>query len=393
MSLRHVIIGTGEAGIACATALRQAGHRSVVLVGMEPVAPYERPALSKPRQGFHQPMGADLSGLDFRRDARAIAIHRGQRFVELSTGLRLHYDRLLLATGAQARGLACDGSSRALGLRTLADAQAIYARATPGARVVIIGAGLIGLELAAQLVSRLCVVTVLETGPRAMGRAVPEGMATAITDRHRAAGVQMHFGTTVQSIHAAGVICADGAQFPADLVIAAIGAKPDVELAQSAGLACDNGILTDDRLATDDPAIFAAGDCARLDHPRYGRMRFESWRMACDQGTFAAAAMVGDEAKFDALPWFWSDQYDLGFQAVGLHDPSRPAVLRKTTDAEVRFECDPTGTLVAAQGLGSGNAVARDIKLAELLIARGVICAPDWLADPGANLKSALRAA
>jgi 3-phenylpropionate/trans-cinnamate dioxygenase ferredoxin reductase subunit len=395
-SLHHVIIGTGEAGLACAMALREDGQENVVLIGAEEDAPYERPPLSKPSGGYHRPVALDLTGIVLRRGSSVTQIDPADRYVMLSSGLRLHYDRLLIATGARARGLDCTGAEHALPLRNLSDARAIYARADTAraqgaSKAVIIGAGLIGLELAAEFTLRGMNVTVLEAGPRALGRAVPETLAQTIAQRHQRAGVALQFGVSLAAIDDGGVHCTDGHHFPADVVIAAVGAEPEQKLAQSAGLACDNGILTDARLCTNDPAIFSAGDCARICHPRYGLMRFESWRMACDQGRHAAAAMMGGDTAFAALPWFWSDHYDLGLQAVGLHDPSRPAVVRPLEGGIIRFECAPNGELAAAQGLGQGNAIARDIRLAEMLIARGIACDPDWLADPNTSLKAALR--
>ncbi len=177
-----------------------------------------------------------------------------------------------------------------------------------------------------------------------------------------------------------------------DMTVCAIGVTPETALAEAAGLSCANGILVDARLATTDSAIFAAGDCAAVDQPRYGRFRFETWRNACDQGMLAARSMLGQDAVFNALPWFWSDQFDLGLQTVGLHEPSRRAIRRDLPQGGwLRFELDGSGTLVAACGIGPGNAVAKDIRLAEKLIEKGAVVAPEFLADSTANLKSALK--
>jgi 3-phenylpropionate/trans-cinnamate dioxygenase ferredoxin reductase subunit len=393
---RYVIVGAGEAGLRAARALREAGQDDVVLLGGEPHPPYERPPLSKPDAdgAFHRPIAIDLSGVDVRLGAVVEALDRAAGRVHLADGSVIGYDRLLLATGARPRRLAADPDGVALTLRTLADATAIHGRARPGGRAVIVGAGLIGLELAATLRLAGMDVTVLEAGPRALARGVPAEIADTIVARHRAEGVRIAVDQRIEAVTADGVRLADGLVLPADLVVAAVGVVPDVRLAEAAGLACDNGIRVDARLATDDPAIFAAGDCAAVDHPRYGRVRFESWRSACDQGAFAGRAMAGAPDRFAALPWFWSDHYDLGLQAVGLHDPARAAVRRELADGAVlRFELDGDGRLAAAAGIGPGTAIARDVRLAEMLIDKAARLPADALADPGIALKALLRGA
>lgn len=393
---RHVIVGAGEAGIRAAATLRAAGEREIVFLSAEPIAPYERPPLSKPpdpEHGLLRPIGVDLSGLDLRLASAVRAVDRRARTVELATGECLSYDRLLLATGARPRRLACPGGDRALCLRTSDDARAIHARAEPGARAVIVGAGLIGLELAATLRARGLEVCVVELAPRALGRAVPAELADRLVERHRLEGVRFRFDAHLEAIGAGAVQLAGGPSLPADLVVAAIGVEPATELAEAAGLACANGILVDSSLRTSDPAIFAAGDCAAVDHPRYGRVRFESWRMACDQGALAGRTMRGEAGEFTALPWFWSDQWDLSLQVVGLCDPQRQAVHRALGSAGlVRFELDPTGRLAAAAALGPAGPIGREIRLAERLIERGAVVPPTTLADPEADPRPFLRA-
>jgi 3-phenylpropionate/trans-cinnamate dioxygenase ferredoxin reductase component len=392
--LRHVIIGAGEAGVRAAAALKLAGAQAVTLIGGEESVPFERPALSKPdvEGRFHKPIAVDLTGVHLRLDDGALSINREDSRVELSNGFTLQYDRLLLATGARARQLSIDREGAALSLRSLADARAIYARAQAGGKVVIIGAGLIGLEMAAELGRRGMAVTVLEAGPRALARAVPPEIAEVISARHRLAGVDIRFGQNLAALEKDGVLLADGVKLPADLIISAVGTEPETRLAEATGLTCANGILVDGRLCTSDLAIFAAGDCAAVDHPLLGRVRFETWRNARDQGSFAAASMLGASVSFSALPWFWSDQHDLGLQAVGLHDPSRPSVRRDLAGGGfLRFELDGAQRLVAAAGVGPGNAVAKDIRLAEKLIEKRAVCDAAFLADPKANLKAALK--
>ena len=393
--MRHIIIGAGEAGLRAAATLRDA-NQHVILIGAEDGVPYERPALSKPDATgeVFKPIAIDLSGIDARFGGTVAKIDRSARAVVLADGTQLPYDRLLLATGATPRRLPCDPDGHALTLRTLSDARAILFRARSGRKAVLIGAGLIGLETAAELTRRGMTVTVLESGPRALGRALPAEVADVVADRHREAGVELHFGVGIGSVGADGVTLTDGTLLPSELTVCAIGVTPETALADAAGLPCANGILVDARLATTDPAIFAAGDCAAVDHSRYGRFRFETWRNACDQGTLAARSMVGQDAVFEALPWFWSDQFDLGLQMVGLHDPARHAIRRDLPQGGwIRFELDRAGTLAAACGVGPGNAVAKDIRLAEKLIEEGAVVVPEFLADSAANLKSALKVA
>ncbi|KPF41271.1 NAD(P)/FAD-dependent oxidoreductase [Rhizobium sp. AAP43] len=392
--MKHVIIGAGEAGLRAAIALRGAGEQHIILLNGETLAPYERPALSKPTNdhGYHRPIDADVSGIDARIGTLAVDINPVARSIRCDDGADIFYDRLLLATGARARKLAMPDMTQALTLRTASDAKAIYAKAEPGGNAVIIGAGLIGLEMAAELNSRGLTVTVVEAGPRALGRAVPALLAGMIVERHGEAGVRFLFDQSVQAIGPKTVTLGDGTILPADLTIVAIGVEPNVELASGAGISCENGILTDQQLKTSEDGIYAAGDCAAINHPRYGTMRFETWRNAVDQGSFAAAAMLGSTEAFTALPWFWSDQYNLGLQGVGLHKPERTTIRRDLTDGGVLlFELDEDGILQAAYGLAKGNLVAKDIRLAEKLIERNAVIAPENLADQGYALKSALK--
>ncbi|MCS6780764.1 MAG: FAD-dependent oxidoreductase [Geminicoccaceae bacterium] len=391
---RYVIVGAGEAGTRAAAALRDAGEGEVLLLSEEPVPPYERPPLSKPddEHGFRKPVAVDLAGIELRLSTRVVAVDRAEGRLETEAGERIAYDRLLLATGARPRRLAVAGASRALVLRTLADAEAIDARVRAGARATIVGAGLIGLELACTLRRRGLEVAVVELAPRALGRAVPAELAERLVARHERQGVRFLFGTEIAAIEPAGVRLADGNLLAAEIVVAAIGVEPETALAATAGLPCANGILVDSTLRTADPSIWAAGDCAAIDHPRYGRVRFENWRMACDQGAFAGRVMRGEGGTFAALPWFWSDQWDLSLQIVGLCDPARCAVHRSLgADGLVRFELDGTGRLEAAAALGPAALIGREIRLAERLIERAVACPSDLLADPGADLRRLLR--
>ncbi|MEI2297131.1 NAD(P)/FAD-dependent oxidoreductase [Ensifer sp. MJa1] len=396
---RIVIIGAGEAGTRAAFALREAGFiGSVTLAGSEPHLPYERPPLSKPLDGavqMKQICGAEAlqaAGIEYVQDVSALKIDPNARCVALSDGRTLAYDTLLLATGARPRRLKCPGSERALDFRTFGDAESIFSRVEPGQNVGIVGGGLIGMELAAVLRAKGVTVSVIEMALKPLGRAVPPRFAGKLHARHEAEGVVFYLGQGIGEITDDAVLLADRSAVPADIVVSAIGVLPDITLAEAAGLTVGNGILTDSFLRTSDPNIFAAGDCAAVAQPGGGHMRFESWRNARNQAEVAARNMVGGKELFGAIPWFWTDQYDLGLQVAGLPQPVHQSVIRPLDGGELEFYLDG-GRLVAAAGLGLGNSVAKDIKLAEILIAAGISPDPAALADPGVNLKALLKSA
>ena len=396
-----VIVGAGECGTRAALALRQAGYGGpVTLVGAEPHAPYERPPLSKEAILAGVPAAKAIGGserlvelgIDFRPSCRAITIDRAGRCLLLDDG-ELAYERLLLATGARPRPLpGADGRHVAM-LRTLDDAARIRAALGPGRRLVVIGGGFIGLELAASARRLGSEVAVIEALPRLLGRCVPAEIAEVLHERHLAEGAAFRLEARIAGIDGSGVTLADGRHIAADLVVAGIGAVPETRLAEAAGLAVDNGIAVDATLATSDPAIFAAGDCCSFPHPLYDgrRTRLESWRSAQEQGTLAARNMLGAALPVSAVPWFWSDQYDLTLQIAGLAEGAAVAVRRPLKDgAFLLFHLAADGRLLAASGIGPGNAVARDIRLGEMLIARRARPDPAVLGDPSSSLKRLL---
>lgn len=394
-----VIIGAGESGTRAAFALRESGFAgSVTLVGTEPHLPYERPPLSKPLDGAVQikPIcGAEAleaAAIDYRQGVSASRLDTGAHSVTLSDGRTLPYDKLLLATGARPRRLTCPGAERALDFRTYPDAAAIFARAEVGKSVAIIGGGLIGMELAAVLRGKGITVSVIEMALRPLGRAVPPRFAARLHARHQDEGVTFHLGQGIAEITGDAVILSDGTAVPADIVVAAIGVQPDTALAEAAGLAVGNGILTDGYLRTSDPNIFASGDCAAVAQPGGEHIRFESWRNARAQAEVAARNMAGGREAFAAIPWFWTDQYDLGLQVAGLPHPDHQSVTRQFDGGELEFYLDG-GRLVAAAGLGFGNSLAKEIKLSEMLIAAGINPDPAVLADVSVNLKTLLKSA
>lgn len=397
-----VIVGAGECGTRAALALREAGYDGpVTLLGAEPHPPYERPPLSKDAlagEAAPRPIvgsdGLAAAGIDFRPGASAAAIDRARRVVTLGDGGEIPYRRLLVATGARPRTLALPGSdgARVAVLRTLDDAERIRAALGPGRRLAVIGGGFIGLEIAAAARRRGAAAVVIEALPRLLTRGVPEAVAAVLEARHRAEGVAFRFGAQVAALSAAGVALGDGEEIAADLVVVGVGAVPDTALAAACGLAIDNGVAVDATLATSDPDVFAAGDCCAALHPLYGRrIRVESWRSAQEQGALAARNLLGAAEPLAAVPWFWSDQYELTLQVAGLADGAATHVRRDLKDgAFVLFHLDPEGRLLAASGIGPGNAVARDVRLAEMLVARRARPDPGALADPGTNLKRLL---
>src|SRR5439155_19717055 len=263
-----------------------------------------------------------------------------------------------------------------------------------GKHLVIIGGGFIGLELASSALARSCKITVIELAPRILMRGVPHILAEKLDRRHRNAGVDLRIGTGLASIAAGHVELVDGSRIDCDCIIAGVGAIPETTLAAAAGLAIDNGIRVDKHLCTNDPDIFAAGDCCSFAHPLYGhrRIRLEAWRNAQDQGTLVAKNMIGIPSPHDAVPWFWSDQYELTLQIAGLADEGTTNVVRPLgEDTEIHFHLAQDGRLVAASGLGPNGAIARDIRLAEMLIAKRSAPAPHDLANPDVKLKSLLK--
>jgi 3-phenylpropionate/trans-cinnamate dioxygenase ferredoxin reductase subunit len=225
-------------------------------------------------------------------------------------------------------------------------------------------------------------------------RGVPERIARIVHDRHQAAGVELILGTGIASIGPHSVTLSDGREFAADDVVAGIGAAPDTSLAEAAGLAIENGIAVDATLRTSDPHIYAAGDCCSFPHALFGgaRIRLEAWRNAQAQGSHAAENMLGADKEFQAVPWFWSDQYELSLQIAGLPQQGADIVERKPgPDSLLLFHLSPDGRLVGASGIGPGNAIARDIKLSEMLIARRAHPDAAALADPSVALKSLLK--
>jgi 3-phenylpropionate/trans-cinnamate dioxygenase ferredoxin reductase subunit len=334
-----VIIGAGLAGAKAAQTLREEGfHGSIVLIGEEPERPYERPPLSKgvllrsaePDSVYvHDANWYADHDVDLHTATRAVAIDRSTSQVELADGRHIDYDKLLLATGSRARALAVPGAhlDGVLRLRTLSDSARIAATLVDGARVTIIGAGWIGLEVAAAARQRGASVAVVELAELPLQRVLGDEIARVFAGLHRAHGVAFHFATGVREIRgaagrASSVLLTDGTELPSDAVIVGVGVRPNTDLADQAGLAVDNGILVDGSLRTDDPDIYAAGDVANAYHPLLARhIRVEHWANALNGGPAAARAMLGGPVSYDDLPYFYTDQYDLGMEYTGHAGP------------------------------------------------------------------------
>ncbi|WP_339949754.1 FAD-dependent oxidoreductase [uncultured Albimonas sp.] len=334
-----VIVGGGQGGFQAAASLRQEGYEGPVrLVCEEPGLPYQRPPLSKAylkdgdaaRLALRPEAFYATSGIELVHD-RARALRREAREVALARGAPLAYDHLILAPGARNARPPLPGidAPGVLGLRTLADAQALRtalpAAVEAGARAVVIGGGFIGLEFAAVARAAGCAVTVVEAAERLMARAVSPETSARFRARHESLGVELAFGVPAAAIltdaagRARGVALADGTEILGGLVLLAVGVRPNVELAQEAGLEIADGIAADAGLLTSDPAISALGDACSFPDPRTGaRVRLESVQAASDHARTIARRLAGRPEPYAALPWFWSDQADWKLQIAGL---------------------------------------------------------------------------
>lgn len=399
-----VIVGGGMAGARAIVSLRANGYQGpVTLVSEETLPPYDRPPLSKAmllEENEPQPvlllddsMIASLNAI-FVRGVKAMAIDRKQKALVLEDGRAIAYDKLLIATGAKPRRLSIEGGELAYTLRDFADGDHLRNRLRQSTSAAIIGGGFIGLEVASSARKLGLEVTLVEAQPRILMRGVPEEIARVVHARHVEAGVTMQVGTALKAVETDGVRLADDRKVKAEIVVAGIGAAPEIALAQAAGLTIENGIACDATLMTSDPDIFAAGDCCSFPHGLFGnkRMRLEAWRNATDQANVATENMLGGSKHYTAVPWFWSDQYDLSLQIAGNPSDGPEIVKRQTGEQSfVMFHRDHEGRLVGASGIGPGNSIARDVKLAEMLIGKRASPSAEQLADPTVQLKVLLK--
>ena len=397
---RVVIAGAGQAGGWVAATIREIQpEREIVLVGAEPYPPYERPPLSKAvLTGNEAPESTYLKPLDYyeakriglRLETTVDAIDCSARAVSLSDGETLTYDTLVIATGLSPRTLTVPGADhpKVVTLRTLADLDAVRAGLGPGRRMVAVGAGFIGLEVAAAAIGAGSQVTVVEAMADALGRVVAPDVAASIVARHARAGVTFRFDAKVERIADRDgrpeLTLTTGERMAADLVLVGIGAVPNDALARSAGLACDNGIVVDEKGLTSDPHIYAVGDvCNQLLLALQRRVRLESWQNAQNQAIAAGSRIAGAPKPYADLPWFWTDQYDDNLQLVGVPETWDRIVWRGARD-EDRF----TAIYMKDGRVVGGNALnnPRDIRALKQFILDGVVIAPDILADTSTTL-------
>ncbi len=403
---RIVIVGAGLAGAKAAEALRTQGYDgSLTLIGDERHLPYERPPLSKAYlAGDDDRSSLDVHDKDWYRDHKvelalgvaATAIDTSTRAVELVDGQRVDYDRLLLATGSSARKLSVPGAG-AQGVRTLRaveDSDAISTAIESGGAIAVIGGGWIGLETAANARQRGVDVTVIEAAELPLLAVLGHDLAQVFLDLHRDHGVGFHLGARVDEIttedgQASGVRLGDGTHIAAETVIVGVGAIPNLRLAESAGLAIDNGVLVDANLRSSDEAIWAVGDIANHQHPiLVTRVRVEHWANALNQPTAAASSMLGTATPYTELPYFFTDQYDLGMEYVG-HAPagSYTAVVTRGDVAGrefLAFWLGAAGQVIAGMNVNVWD-VVEDVKA---LILSGRPVDVDRLTDPAVPLSS-----
>jgi len=359
----YVIAGGGLAAAKAAETLRDEGFDGeIVLLGAEPERPYERPPLSK---GYLQGSDARDSvyvhpagwyaehDVDLRQGVTVTAIDRGTHVVATADGTQVPYDKLLLATGASPRRLDFPGSNReeVLYLRTLADSDRLRSAFQTGTRVVVAGAGWIGLETTAAARTAGCEVTVLEPQPGALHDQLGPELGEIFAGLHRDHGVEFRFGEKAAEFRPGMVITSAGAEIPADVLVVGIGAAPNDDLAARADLDVSNGVLTDEALRTSDPDIFAAGDVANSFNPLFGRrIRVEHWANALNGGPAAARSMLGQPVSYDRVPYYYSDQYELGMECAGLPAPG--------TYDQVLYRGDPATLEFVAFWLANGAVVA-----------------------------------
>lgn len=372
-----VIVGAGQAGGRAAEAARMAGYEGkLVLIGEEPSAPYERPPLSKEILSG-EASESDLLlfsseemnrlALDFRPGLSVRSIDRDARQLALSDGTTCGYDALLLATGARPRQLEIPGSDLGgiLYLRSHADARVLKETLAGAEAVAVVGGGFIGLEVASTARAAGKQVTVLERDARLVSRILPATVSEQLAERARAAGVDVRTGVDVTGFNGEdgavlSVTLASGDAVKADLVVIGVGAVPNVELAVAAGLAVDGGIVVDANGRTSDPSIFAAGDVANYPHAPGGRpMRLESWQNAQDQAAAAGRSMVGTQTRYEGIPWFWTDQFGLNIQILGIPDPNGAVRRRDRADGSVSayFQVDSDNKLRAVFAFSDATAI------------------------------------
>ncbi|MES2536178.1 MAG: FAD-dependent oxidoreductase [Pseudomonadota bacterium] len=397
-----VIVGAGQAACQAAASLRQMGYEgALTLIGEESYLPYQRPPLSKTflkdgagydsvqlrPQSFFETINCTV-----RTGVRAVSINRAQHLVNLDNGESIEYESLILATGARARPYPAlaQAAPNVHYLRTVDDATALAASLSRARRIAIIGAGYVGMEVAASATQLGVEVAVYEAAPRVMQRSIGPVTSAAIEGVHARRGVQLHLNTPIAGIHHDGqggpltISAGSVAPYTVDALVIGIGAESNIELAAEAGLDCGRGIMIDAVCRTSDPAIFAIGDCTEQTHPVYGPgFRLESVQNAIEQGKCAAATIAGKPQPPAGVPWFWSDQYEHRIQVAGLSADHDQFIVRKpqadggeSVSQSVWYLRDRK--VIAVEGLDA----PKDFMAGRTLIKSGAEVNPDSLADP-----------
>jgi 3-phenylpropionate/trans-cinnamate dioxygenase ferredoxin reductase subunit len=394
-----VILGAGQAGASLAAKLRALGYAGdLIIIGDEPMPPYQRPPLSKkyvsgelevdrllirPRDWYVE------QRVELRLSQRVVAISPREHAIAFADGATLRYRQLALTTGARPRTLPAEIGGTppsVMTIRGLADADAIMPRLMPGGTLVVIGGGYIGLEAAAVTATKGMQVTVIEAAERILQRVAAPQTSSYFRDLHQRHGVTLRESTGLERLTVGAVLLKDGTELKADLVIVGIGVTPNDDLARAAGLTIENGIAVDEHCRTSDPDIFAAGDCASF--PRRGtRTRLESVQNAIEQAEHAAAVMLGATEAYDPVPWFWSDQYDVKLQIAGLNRGYDQVVVRpgkRPGSQSVWYYREHA--LIAVDAMNDALAYALGKKALEA----GKTIDAAIAGDPAADLKAAL---
>lgn len=397
------IIGAGLAGDTAAAALRSEGYEGrVLLIGDEQVPPYDRPPLSKEILSADAPPNRLFLRAESWYKEQDIELRLGEAVTDIdpsSHRLRLaggdvvSYEKALLAMGSRARELprAESATTPTFVVRTLDDAMRLREALRPDARVVIVGAGVIGLEVAASAIKRGCSVDVVDLADRVLSRVVPPRFSKHMAALQEGHGVRLHLAAGNVALVEDGVHTRQYGTFAADLIVVGIGGVPNAELAKAAGLACPNGVLVDEYCRTTDTDIYAAGDVACYPCPSGGGLlRSENWKHAQNHAAIAARNMLGRQERYDAVSSMWSEQFGMKLQALG-HFPDTGEVVRGTAESSspMSIFCDPAGVVVGAVGLNQ----VRNMRLAQSLIEGRVIADPLKLADPGEDLRKLARSA
>lgn len=404
-----VIVGAGESGIRAAENIVNKGWEGkIIVIDKEPNTPYQRPPLSKevlsnkdqlkslPTTGYDQLVNENV---EFFLGTQVLDIDRKNKIVHLES-TKIPYSKLLLATGATPRilpGFEPDETRNILYLRTIKDSLRIKESLGKGKKIIIVGGGFIGLEVAASARQQGSDVLIVEAAQRLLQRAVPKEIAVKINELHKQNGVEILYDTTIKTTIEENeekyLELSSGRTEAFDALIIGIGAQPNITLAQESNLEIENGIKVNCNLQTSDPNIFACGDCCFFPNDAFGGqyLRLESWRNAQEQGEFVAESILGINDTYNRIPWFWSDQYDKTLQIAGLPHLGETLIYRQVSEGnDIYFHFSKEKKLVGVSGFGS-NKIAKQIKIAEKLMEKQAIIEPEELRKPDVNLKALLK--